>query len=319
MQDILQNLLSPLVLCFILGLGAGLVKSDLQVPNSFVKGISIYLMLAIGLQGGAKLAHVGCASHVMMPILAGGLLSFLIPFLAFGMLKATTPLDNENSAAISAHYGSIGIITFIAAVEFLKASNIYAEEFMVAVAAVMETPAIIAGLILNHRHNNSGISPWTVLKGVFFHSSILLLLGGFVIGFLAGPSIDTVKPFFFDMFKGFLCIFLLDIGLLVASRASTIRTLDWRVFSFGLYMPIINACIGTFVGHSILHLSLGGTMVFASLCASSSYIAVPAAMRLAIPQANPAIYMALSLGITFPFNILSIPYYYKLAEFWAKF
>ncbi len=317
---ILLNLLSPLILCFLLGVFAGGVKSDLHIPEAFTKGIAVYLMMSIGLQGGVKLSHVG-TQQVMLPLLAGAFLSFAIPFLAFAILRNTTSLDKDNAAALSAHYGSIGIITFATAVEFLRAQNIAAEEFLVAVAAIMETPAIISALILSHKSKKIELISWPVFKSIFFHGSVLLLLGGFLIGFLAGPeAMAPVKPFFFDLFKGFLCIFLLDIGCSVASRFKTITDLNWKVFSFAIYMPILSAFIGIWIGHSVLHLSLGGVTVFGTLCASSSYIAVPAAMKFAIPKANPALYMALSLGITFPFNtFVGVPLYFELAQLWANF
>jgi len=319
MGDILPNLLSPMVLCFLLGIVAELVKSGLEIPSSFIKGISIYLMFSIGLQGGSKLYSVGCSTDIALPILAASLLSFSIPFLCFAFLRSTTSLNNDNAAAVSAHYGSISIITFAVSLEFLNTYNICAEEFMVTIAAVMETPAIIAGLILKHKYSEE-TSSLSVLKKVFFHNSIFLLLGGFAIGYVVGPAIGSVKPFFFDMFKGFLCIFLMDMGISVARHFHSLENMDWRVLSFSIYMPIINACIGTIVACNLLNLSLGGVVVFSALCASASYIAVPAAMRLAIPNANPALYMTLSLGITFPFNILAgIPYYLKLAQFWKGF
>lgn len=325
-EILLANFTSPLILCFLLGLIAGLLKSDLHLPEQFIKGVSIYLMLAIGLHGGTKLRSVGLESNVVFSLLMGGILSFALPFLAFYILKYGSKLDHFNAAAIAAHYGSISIVNFAGALEFLKSIHLPAENFLVAVAAIMETPAIIAGVILSRQSKNgkpkSSINKRSmILKEIFFHGSILLLMGGFIIGFIAGPDgMTPVKPFFFDLFKGFLCFFLLDIGILVAQRLSSLKEFDWKILLFGIYMPLINALIGALIAHFVLKLSLGGIVIFTSLCGSASYIAVPAAMRLAVPKANPALYLTLSLGVTFPLNLsLGLPLYLKIAQYIQTF
>ena len=335
------NLTSPMVLFFGLGLLAAFLRSDLEVPQAAAKFLAIYLMMAIGFKGGAGVAAHGVDALLIATLLAGVVLSFVIPFLAFAALRATSALPREDVAAVAAHYGSISVVTFAVATDQLAAAGLDYEGFMVATAAAMETPAIIAGLLLarNAMSNGGGaqaappfelgsnstsmggapreVAPrGEVLREVAFNGSIVILLGAFAIGWITGgEGLETMAPFIVDPFRGVLAIFLLDMGL-IAGRGLRrgFRDIGPGVIAFGLYMPLVSAAIAL-AASMALGLSVGGTAIFMTLSASASYIAVPAAMRLALPEARPAIYLTLSLGITFPFNLaLGIPLYIWAAQ-----
>ncbi len=319
----LANLLSPIILCFVLGLVAGAVKSDLEVPAPIAKGLSLYLMLAIGLKGGWSLAASGAGWSAAPALLVAALLSLTLPLPAYAALRALLKLDQPTAAAIAAHYGSISIVTFASAQTFLTQQAIGFEGYVVAMVAIMETPAIVTGIYLAHRGTRptaGGAAPAAahrdnLMREVLFNGSVMLLVGGLLIGWATGARGEAeVKPFFSDLFKGALCLFLLDIGLTVARRGAALKRLTLGLISFGLLMPLVSASAGLAAG-LILGLSLGGVTLLMLLCASASYIAVPAAMRLAVPKADPAIYMTLSLAVTFPFNIvLGVPLYYAVAR-----
>jgi hypothetical protein len=314
------NLLSPMVLFFLLGALAAMVKSDLVIPESIAKGMSIYLMVAIGFKGGTAVAEHGVDWQLFLTLVFGGLLSFALPFAAYGLLRRLTRAGRIDASAIAAHYGSISIVTFISAAEFLASNGAPGEGFLVATAAVMEFPAILAGLWLAGRalskDGGSQFDTPSLLREVLVNGSVVLLIGSFAIGLLTGDEgTEAVKPFLLDPFKGVLCIFLLDMGLVAAQRLRGTQGLDWRLLLFALYMPLIGAAAGLLGGWAI-GLSEGGVTLLAVLGASASYIAVPAAMRLALPQANPGLYLACSLAITFPFNmLLGIPLYWSCARF----
>lgn len=306
------NLISPPILFFALGLGAALVRSDLVVPEAVAKALSIYLIMAIGFKGGVEMAG-SSLSDAAMAIGAGILLSFAIPFISFGLLRATSKTDRINSAAIAAHYGSISIVTFIAASDAGAALGLAAAGFMVAVAAAMEAPAIFSGLMLAGKQE--GQSGRELVRDVAFNGSIVLLIGAFLIGWATGDTGRlVVEPFFYDIFRGVLCLFLLDMGL-VAGRGLVRQAGDIKlpVILHGLYMPLIGASLGLLIA-MLIGLQPGSGALLMTLSASASYIAVPAAMRLALPKAKPAISLTLSLGITFPFNLIfGIPLYYAVA------
>jgi hypothetical protein len=307
------NLLSPMVLFFVLGLLASLARSDLSIPEAIAKGMSLYLMLAIGFKGGASVAQNGVDATLLWSLLAGVVLSAAIPLIAFGALTLTTSLPRVDAAAIAAHYGSISIVTFLAAVQALQTAGIAHEGYMVAVAAAMETPAIIVALWLA-RKGGGGMDSGT-LREVLLNGSIVVLLGSFAIGWITGADgLKSIAPFIIDPFKGVLCLFLLDMGLIAGRGLRDARSsLTLPLVGFGIYMPLIGAVLGLVAAH-LIGLSLGGTALLITLCASASYIAVPAALRLALPEARPAIYLPLSLGVTFPFNLtLGIPLYLTLA------
>lgn len=310
----LANLLAPTVLFFALGVIASLARSDLTIPEAVAKGISLYLMLAIGFKGGAAVAAEGAGVTLVLALIAGAILSAAIPVIAFRLLRWTTDLPDVDAAAVAAHYGSISIVTFLAATQALQWSGIEFEGYMVAVAAAMETPAIAAALFLANRgaqRMNSG-----TIREVLLNGSIVVLVGSFGIGVVTGrEGLDSIAPFIVQPFTGVLCLFLLDMGL-IAGRGlrDGRRHLTVPLVLFGIYMPLIGGALGA-ASAILIGLSTGGTALMITLCASASYIAVPAALRLALPQARPAIYLPMSLGVTFPFNLtIGIPLYLTLAS-----
>lgn len=317
-----QNLVSPFVLFFLLGILAGVLKSSLTIPGTVGKSIALYLMMAIGYRGGAELSHNGFNGSIVAACIAAVALGAALPFAAYGLLRWTTRLDSTTAAAVAAHYGSVSAVTFAAAIAVLNHHGERFEPYVVALMAVMEAPAILTGLFLARRGAHARGSgraadslAKTVGREVLLHGSVFLLLGSFVIGWLTGSrgfaDLDyvLVRPF-----NGILCVFLLDIGLLVAQRLSDLRALNVAVAAFGLYMPLIGAGAGLGLA-LILGMSVGGATLLAVLGGSASYIVVPAVMRDALPKASPAIYMTLALGITFPFNlILGIPLYHGAAR-----
>ncbi|MEO0608102.1 MAG: sodium-dependent bicarbonate transport family permease, partial [Pseudomonadota bacterium] len=283
--------------------------------------MAIYLMMAIGLKGGVEMSKNPLTLEVLLVLLAGIVLSFLIPIIAFILLRITTKLDRIDAAATAAHYGSISIVTFVAATEAVRLSGLDSSGHLVAVAALMETPAIITALVLASRGPGrapahvAGSEQGELVREVFLNASIVVLVGALAIGWIAGEQgTATVQPFFVDLFQGVLCLFLLDMGL---SAGRGLRQ-GWRQLSvmtvgFGLYMPLIAAAIAA--GFAlVLGMPPGDAALLITLTASASYIAVPAAMRLALPEAKPSIYLTLSLGVTFPFNVtIGIPTYIYLA------
>ncbi|MEP5930204.1 MAG: sodium-dependent bicarbonate transport family permease [Nitratireductor sp.] len=314
-----QNLASPMVLFFALGVAAALIRSDLSVPEAAAKLLALYLMLAIGFKGGAEVSKSGLDPSMALTIGAGILLSFFIPLAGYFFIRMTTRLGAVDAAAVAAHYGSISIVTFVAATEIVRGLGLAYEGYLIAVAAVMETPAIVAALLLARRaapKEQAGESMGTLLREVATNGSIVILVGAFFIGWITGErGMDMISPFIVDPFKGILCLFLLDMGL-VAGRGlrQGARELSPAPIAYGIYFPLVSAAFAAPVA-VLLGLSVGGTALFITLAASASYIAVPAAMRLALPEANPAIYLTLSLGVTFPFNLsLGIPLYAALAQ-----
>lgn len=315
------NLLSPMVLFFALGFAAALVRSELSVPEAVGKGLALYLMLAIGFKGGVSVAEAGASLDLLMTAAAGIVLGFVIPFIAHALLRSTTRLDDATRAAVAAHYGSISVVTFVAATEVIKSQGIFYDGYMVAVMALMETPAIIAGLLLargtiaeRDAMLGEGAGTGGLMREVFLNGSVVLLLGAFVIGIATGTrGMEAIGPFVDAPFKGVLCLFLLDMGLLAARRLRAASGLTPALAAFGIYMPLIGGAMGLAAG-ALLGLSAGSVALLAVLAASASYIAVPAAMRMALPEANAAIYLTLSMAITFPFNLVAgIPLYIAAA------
>lgn len=310
-----ENLLSPIILSFLLGLAAAMARSDLSIPEAVAKGMSIYLLFAIGFKGGASVADHGVDGALLMSIGAGILLSFGLPLVAFGLLKVLTQFSRLDAAAVAAHYGSISIVTFVAATSVLEGRAIPAEGYMVAVAAAMEAPAILSALWLVSRNGSGGRMEPGLVREILLNGSIVLLVGSFVIGMLTGErGLAEISSFIVSPFKGVLCLFLLDMGL-VAGRGlrQSKGVLGLGAILFGVLMPLAGSVLGLTLG-MLIGLSTGGVVLLMVLSASASYIAVPAAMRVALPEANPAIYLTLSLGVTFPFNLtLGIPLYVALA------
>ena len=315
----IQNLLSPMVLFFVLGLGLTLVRSDLSIPGAVAKLLVLYLMMSIGFRGGVEVAHQGLSARLGLAIGAGLLLSFGLPFVAFALLRTTTRLDQLNAASVAAHYGSISAVTFVTALSALTLLGIPYEGYMVAVAAAMETPAIISGLLLG-RKSAWAQSRGELLREILLNGAVVMLLGSFAIGAISGDSgMKMMQPFLVQMFPGFLCLFLLDMGLLAGrGLRDGWKSLTPAVILFALVMPLIGGGLAAALS-PLVGLSVGGTAVLIVLAASASYIAVPAAMQLALPEANAGIPLTLSLGLTFPFNLaVGIPLYIAVAEAIAR-
>ena len=317
-----QNLLSPMVLFFVVGLFAAFARSDLTVPEPVAKLLSLYLLMSIGFRGGAEVAHHGLTPQLLGSVVAGVAMSFAIPVVAFHLLKRSSRLNPIDAAAVAGHYGSISAVTFAAVTGALNQLTLPFEGYMVAVAAAMETPAILSALNLArpHREASSTTNGQGVWREVLLNGSVVALIGAFLVGIVAGPKgLMTVKPFFVDLFPGFLCLFLLDMGL-VAGRGLQYGRKDLTVSLgvFAVLMPLFGASIAAALS-LMIGLSAGGAAVLMTLAASASYIAVPAALRLALPEANPAIPLTMSLGVTFPFNLLlGIPLYIAVATALAK-
>jgi uncharacterized protein len=300
---IIDTLTSPVILFFVLGFLAALLKSDLSVPEAFAKAMSIYLMAAIGLKGGVEVASSGVTPDLIAAAFAGVALSFLLPVIAFVLLRQIGRLSQVDAGAVAAHYGSVSVVTFVTAKEILTGQGLTPAGYMVAVLALMETPAIISGLVLARQGSRTekGRVPW---HEVLTNASVILLVGSFIIGIIAGADgFAPVKPLFDTGFKGVLCLFLLDMGLIAARRLIQSRKITLRLVSMAITLPLINGSIGTIIG-TLIGLDAASAAALGILAASASYIAVPAAMRLALPEADPGIYLSMSLGITFPFNII---------------
>jgi len=311
-----DNFISPMVLFFLLGVLAAAFKSDLAIPEPISKALSLYLVAAIGFNGGVELSHVGLSASILLAIFCAIALSFGLPLIAYALARRLTGLDRINAAATAAHYGSVSVVTFVAAAAFLTANGHSYEGFLVALLAAMETPAILSGLLLAGRTGQPDRGAFRrTIREVLLSGSIVLILGAFAIGFATGDrGLAVMAPLIKDPYKAILAIFLLDMGLLVGARLRDFIRMGPALLAFGIYMPLIGASIGLAVAY-MLGLSLGGATLFAVLAASASYIVVPAAMREALPQANPAIYVTLSLSVTFPFNLLiGIPVYYTAAR-----
>lgn len=311
-----NNLLSPIILSFALGVAASLARSDLSVPEAAAKALSIYLLFAIGFKGGVSVAAHGIDAKLGLTLLAGIVLSASLPMIAFVLLKLMTSLSRLDAAAVAAHYGSISIVTFVAATSVLESSGIASEGYMVAVAAAMEAPAILSALWLISRGGDGRRMDRHLWREILLNGSIVLLVGAFLIGWITGEEgLSEISSFIVAPFKGVLCLFLLDMGL-VAGRGlrGGSGVLRAGVLVFGIAMPLVGSTTGALFGLA-LGLSTGGVALLMVLSASASYIAVPAAMRVALPEANPSIYLTLSLGVTFPFNLtLGIPLYVAVAS-----
>ena len=316
-----NNLLTPAILFFALGMGAGLLRSDLSVPESTAKTLSLYLMLAIGFKGGVEASKAGLSTPFISAAAAGVLLSFTIPVIAFFILRAISKLDRVTTAATAAHYGSVSVVTFAAALEFLRASQVPFGGYMVAVVALMETPAILTALLLAGGGREGGGSAGRQgLRGELFrevalNGSVVLLIGAFAVGAITGErGMARMDMFVNPLFQGILALFLLDMGLVAARRLRESRSLTPALVAFGIIMPLISCALA--VGLSaVMGVRPADAAVLAVLAASASYIAVPAAMRIALPKADPGVYLTLSLAVTFPFNlIVGIPLYRALVD-----
>jgi uncharacterized protein len=304
----------PIILFFLLGLGAGLLKSELRLPSAVYEAVSILLLLSIGLKGGVELQRqpiLEIAPDIMVAIAIG----LVLPLILFPILRHIGKFARADAASIAAHYGSVSVGTFAVAVAWLASRDIPFEAHMILLLVVLEIPAILVGIVLARGWSRQ--TQWgDVAHEVFLGKGIVLLIGGLLIGWLSTPEgLAAIEPLFMDLFKGILALFLLEMGLITATRAGSLRRYGLFLIGFGLVMPLFGAVIGAVAG-SLLGFSPGGIMLMAVLIASASYIAVPAAMRISVPEANPTLSLTASLGITFPFNVLiGIPLYWHLAEF----
>lgn len=315
MDLVIQNIISPVVLAFILGMTARWVKSDLEIPDAIYQALSIYLLFAIGLKGGVALAETPI-TQLIAPIGVTLLLGVVTPLSAFFVLRTFGRQNLVNSAAAAAHYGSVSAVTFLAAIEAAKVANIPSNGYLPALVAVLEVPGIIVGLLLARQKNSSGGGMKQAIHEVITGKSIFLLIGGMIIGALSGPEkVEAVAPFFIDPFKGMLCIFLLELGMVAARRIGDVKQAGWRIVVVGCLLPVIHGLLGTALG-ILAGMAPGGAAVLGAMSGSASYIAAPAAVRIALPKASPGIYLTMALGITFPFNLaIGIPLFLAFAKF----
>ncbi|MBL8940476.1 MAG: sodium-dependent bicarbonate transport family permease [Archangium sp.] len=315
---LVHNLLSPMVLAFVLGAIAVLVKSDLRIPDGMYQGLSIYLLFAIGLRGGGELAETPLAA-LWRPALITVTLGFATPLWVFAILKYVGRFKGVDAAALAAHYGSVSAVTFTTALLFLEGAGAKAEGFMPALVALLELPAILVALLLGRRAQthvaSTAVSLKEILREVVVGKASLLLLGGVAIGWASGKhGVEQVAPLFLTPFKGVLVLFLLEMGMVAARRFPDFRQAGWFLIAFAVVMPIIHGALGVVLGQ-VAGLSIGGATVLGTMAASASYIAAPIAVRSALPEANPGYYVTASLAVTFPFNLaLGLPLYFAIAK-----
>ena len=312
-----MSIFEPVVLFFLFGACAGFVRSDLRIPGVLYESLSIYLLLAIGLKGGVELARhpLGAVAFPAAVVVAA---AALIPLVAYPVLRRIGGLSRADAGSMAGHYGSVSVVTFAVCMTYLARLGQEAEGYMTVLLVLLEFPALVIGVLLARRGEPG--TPWgKVMHEVLAGKSIVLLVGGLAIGWSAGPDgIAPLDRLFFDLFKGVLAFFLLEMGLVTASRFEDLRRSGLFIVLFATLMPLASAGLGLVTG-SFLGLSVGGVTALATLYASASYIAAPAAMRLAVPQANPALSIGAALGITFPFNLLlGIPLYHELAQRFAQ-
>lgn len=315
-QLLTDNLTNPALLFFFLGLIAVRLKSDLEIPANSSKFISLYLLFSIGFKGGQELSHSDFDMEITYSLIFGVLLALLVPIYTFFILRKR--LGTFNAGAIAAAYGSVSAVTFVTTVSFLEAHDIPFGGHMVAVMALMEAPSIIIGVLLvsffkKERDPNNSFGK--LLKHALTNGSVLMIMGSLLIGFLANESqAEGIRPFTTDIFKGFLAVFLLDMGITSGKKLGAFLENGWFTLLFAIFIPLINGVVVAFISAGITE-SEGNRLLFAILAASASYIAVPAAMKLAVPKANPGLYLPMALAITFPLNItLGMPLYLSLIQ-----
>lgn len=314
LNTLLQNLQTPMILAFFLGIAATLLKSDLKFPDGMYSGLTIYLLLAIGLKGGVKLSSAPFA-QIWQPALLAVLLCVLIPLLAYLVLRRFGGFDLTNAAAIAAHYGSVSAVTFSEAQAFLDAQGVPYEGFMPSMLAIMEIPAILVALFLVKHKQKPDSGMKKVVHELLTGKGTLLLVGGLAIGWISGKKgLDQFGPLFDAPFRGILMLFLLEVGIVTGRRIGDLRQVGAFLVVFGVIFPVACAA-ATMPMAKLAGLSAGGAMIFATLAASASYIAAPSAIRIALPEASPAYYLTASLVITFPFNIaVGLPLYLTAAR-----
>ena len=314
---LIENLTNPALLFFVLGIIAVYVKSDLEIPPNSSKFISLYLLFSIGFKGGQELSHESFTSEIGFSMLFGICISALIPIYTFFILKRK--LNVFDSGAIAAAYGSVSAVTFVTAVSFLESQQMSLHGHMVAIMALMESPAIIIGLVLisvfNKDESTKKIEIPSVIKHSLTNGSVLLILGSLVIGFLANAKqAEGIKPFTNDLFKGFLAIFLLDMGIISGRKLKAFFSFGLFPFVFAVLIPLFNGCLFAMLS-SLVTTDITNRFIFAVLAASASYIAVPAAMKITVPKANPGLYLPMALAVTFPVNItVGMPLYFLIVQ-----
>ena len=316
MSVALSNLASPGVLFFALGAFAATIRSNVGLPQQVAQALAVYLMAAIGFKGGAQLRESGFGSDAFLALGAGAVLGFTIPLIAFALLRRFTPVKRVDAASIAAHYGSVSLVTFGAAVALFEQLGDPPSGYMPAVLALMEAPAIAVGVMLARQSGEkTGQSTGQVVRDAMTTGSVVVLLGATAIGILLGAKgMASMDGFFVAPFTGVLALFLLDMGLVAFSRIGALREAGWKLVGFAIYMPLIGAAMGILLGWGI-GMGASDMALLATLAASASYIAAPAAMRLALPEANPGLSLPLSIGVTFPFNlIVGIPLYLELSK-----
>ncbi len=313
---LIDNLTNPALLFFVLGILAVYLKSDLEIPANSSKFISIYLLFSIGFKGGQELAHEHFSSEIAWSMLMGIAISLLIPFYTFFILKRK--LSISDSGAVAAAYGSVSAVTFVTAVSYLESHQMSLHGHMVAIMALMESPAIIIGLVLVaqfSKYETNSINQKEVLKHSLTNGSVMLILGSLVIGMLANAKqAEGIKPFTNDLFKGFLAIFLLDMGIASGKKLKAFFSFGWFPLLFAVFIPLFNGCLFAILSSFVTH-DVTNRFIFAILAASASYIAVPAAMKISVPKANPGLYLPMALAVTFPINItIGMPLYFLVVQ-----
>ena len=311
---ILSNLTNPTLLFFLLGIIAAAIKSDLEIPAPTIKFISLYLLFSIGFKGGQELQHSAFSMEIVYSILYGLLIATIIPLYCFYILKRQ--LSISNAAAVAACYGSVSAVTFVSAVSFLESQSLHSDGHMIAVMALMEFPAIVVGVMLIRNYEKieeSTTSISKVIKHAFSNASVIMILGSLIIGMISdSKQAEGIKPFTTDIFKGFLAIFLLEMGMVTAKRFNAFKESGVGVMLFALIVPLINGIVVAYTSQYITD-SVANRFIFSILAASASYIAVPAAMRFAAPKADPGLYIPMALGFTFPLNItIGMPIYFYI-------
>jgi hypothetical protein len=313
---LLDNLTNPALLFFVLGIFAVYLKSDLEIPPNSSKFISLYLLFAIGFKGGQELSHEHFTQEIAWSMLMGVAISLFIPLYTFFILKKR--LNIYNAGAIAASYGSVSAVTFVTAVTYLDAHQLNVHGYMVAIMALMESPAIIVGLLLISLFDTeeaSGIKKRAVIKHSFTNGSVLLILGSLFIGFVANAKqAEGIKPFTNDLFKGFLAIFLLDMGITSGKKLKAFFSFGVFPFLFAFLIPLLNGSMFAWASGLVTD-DITNRFMFGILAASASYIAVPAAMKISVPKANPGLFLPMALAITFPVNItIGMPLYFYIAQ-----
>jgi hypothetical protein len=313
---LIENLTNPALLFFVLGIVAVCLKSDLKIPENSSKFISLYLLFSIGFKGGQELSHEAFSSEIIWSMLFGIFISLFIPLYTFFILKRK--LSVYDAGAIAAAYGSVSAVTFVTAVSYLESQQLILHGHMVAIMALMESPAIIIGMILIsifNKDESTNISKRKAINHSLTNGSVILILGSLLIGFLASAKqAEGIKPFTNDLFKGFLAIFLLDMGITSGKKLKSFFSFGWFPVLFAFFIPLINGCVFAIISVVVTD-DIANRFIFAVLAASASYIAVPAAMKITVPKSNPGLYLPMALAVTFPINItIGLPLYFLIVQ-----